>query len=279
LKSEAGGFRAFDFSFSVRMPSSALARWLDHVLSALASGSDAEHRYELDAAGRLCLDGDPLVTGSTIRHGVEQLLWHINQRAVASLPANAVLHAAAVSRNGIGVILPAPMESGKTTLATALVLAGFGYLTDEAVSFDVDSLDVLPFPKPLSIDRGAWRLFPELEPRLDRAITGAVPDQWQVAPDDIRPGATAASCHPSILVFPRRDHERPTSLVPIGRGMAVRLLAQNCFRFRDEGRRLLPVLADVARHCECYVLDVDDVDTAVELVTKVTDAAVASVSR
>ena len=56
------------------------------------------------------------------------------------------------------------MESGKTTLTTGLVRAGFCYLTDEAVSFDWETGVIEPFPKPLSIDPGSWFLFPELEP-------------------------------------------------------------------------------------------------------------------
>ena len=44
------------------------------------------------------------------------------------------------------------MESGKTTLTAGLVRAGFDYLSDEAVAFDWDTLDIVPYAKPLSID-------------------------------------------------------------------------------------------------------------------------------
>src|SRR5262249_58546343 len=79
--------------------------------------------------------------------------------------ANALgIHAGGVALDGTAVALPAAMESGKSTLTAGLVRAGYAYLTDEAVMLDWETSAVIPFPKPISLDPGSWRLFPELAP-------------------------------------------------------------------------------------------------------------------
>ena len=84
-------------------------------------------------------------------------------RLVASTWTGAVCHAGAVAHEGNGVLFPADPESGKTTLTCGLVRAGFSYLSDEAVAFRPGTSVIEPYPKPLSLDRGSWFLFPDLE--------------------------------------------------------------------------------------------------------------------
>ena len=148
-------------------------------------------------------------------------------------------------RNGIGVALPASMESGKSTLTTGLVRAGFSYLTDEAVLLDWETGDVIPFPKPISLDTGSWALFPDLEPHGDLP-DGYKRTQWQVAPTGIRPDAMGAPCRIRYFVFPKYTHGATTRLTPLARGEATVELAKNTFRFNERARRSLDALADAA---------------------------------
>ncbi|QNE35332.1 ATP-binding protein [Leifsonia shinshuensis] len=64
-----------------------------------------------------------------------------------------MLHAgAAVGPDGRAILLVGPSGAGKTTAITRLAGA-HGYLTDETAFVDADGI-VLPYPKPLSVDRG-----------------------------------------------------------------------------------------------------------------------------
>src|SRR5205823_11329447 len=82
---------------------------------------------------------------------VDWLLWDVSARAISRAREFLAIHAGAVSWNGTGVILPAPQDSGKTTLSAALIGAGFSYLCDEAALIDARTGQVHPFPRPLSM--------------------------------------------------------------------------------------------------------------------------------
>jgi hypothetical protein len=172
----------------------------------------------------------------------------------------------------VGVVLPADMEAGKTTLTCGLVRAGFEYLSDEAAVFDWDTGELRAYPKPLSIDPGAWPLFPDLEPHAGFTDDAYKRQQWQVAPEAVRPGAarpvTAPRCAVSAVVFPRYEAGAATRLEPLRRAEGLWDLVQQTFRFDELGRRALEPLAEVVRGAECYRLTMGELDRAVELVSE-----------
>ena len=129
--------------------------------------------------------GSGRLEASDTRRLVASLVQWLNQQAVD--PEYAVMsHAGGVERNGVACVLPADPESGKTTLTTGLVRAGYSYLTDEAISFDWETGEIEPYPKPLSIDPGSQFLFPELAPPSPPGAEGESDGQWQVPPSSIR---------------------------------------------------------------------------------------------
>lgn len=230
-----------------------------------ATGDDG---YDLDVGDEhLSTHVDPSVLVTTLVHDV-------NRRAIDATGLLAA-HAGGVVGTEGAVVLPAHMEAGKTTLTAGLVRAGYGYLSDEAVAFDFDTLDIAAYAKPLSLDPGSWHLFPELEPQspFDRDDAhGTAPEQWQVAPDAIRPGAAVASARARYVVFPHYEAGVATTLVPVSRGEGVVELAKNTFHFRRHGRRGLDALARLVPELDCYRLAVGDLDAAVATVTELVGA-------
>ena len=76
----------------------------------------------------------------------------LNQAAVEEVDQFAV-HAAVLAGDDRVIAFPAISGGGKTTLAAAGVLAGFSYVSDEALVFD-DEGRVIPYPKPMALS--AW---------------------------------------------------------------------------------------------------------------------------
>ena len=149
----------------------AFARYVDRALAALPEAAAARHVYEIShhtPGFELTLDGTALATAPDHAEIVTELLHAVNHRAIASWDG-VVCHAGGVARGGDAFVFPAQMEWGKTTLTAGLVRFGFDYLSDEAIAFTPDTNVVEPYPKPLSLDRGAWPLFPELDPRAEWA--------------------------------------------------------------------------------------------------------------
>ena len=69
------------------------------------------------------------------------------------------MHAGVVSGPDGIVSVPGRSGLGKTTLVAALVRAGFGYVSDEALAIDRSTGDVTAFPRPLSLNSDVWPMF------------------------------------------------------------------------------------------------------------------------
>jgi hypothetical protein len=213
--------------------------------------------------------GDEVVGDAVFPWRAVSLLgWHVNNTVVdLSAGTYTLLHAAAAAREGLAVILAAPMEHGKTTTVTGLIRAGFAYLTDEAVAINADSLTIEAFHKPLTLDKGSWPLFPELRPRSDADLGSS----WWVQASAIRADAAIARAHAGLIVFPTYRAGSVTELRPIGQTSAVIRLAESTFAFTVHAPRNLATLARLVRSAPAYELAIGNLDEAVSLISRLVD--------
>ena len=275
--------RAFDalgWPFAVASDDPDLVAYVSELYAGLPDApSDAPvHRYRIvadqfdgqldgqSAAHEVVLDGDRVGTNDDASALVTTIVHDVNRHAIDT-SSWLLAHAGGVVGATGAVVLPAHQEAGKTTLTTGLVRGGFGYLTDEAVAFDWDTLEITAYAKPLSLDPGSWPLFPQLEPQGPFDGDGYKDEQWQVTPGAIRAGAVVPSAHARFVVFPRYRPGAPTQLLPIRRAEGVVELAKNTFHFREHGRRALDALARLVLSVDCYRLDVGELDAAVAAIT------------
>lgn len=241
---------------------------VEELISPYESTSAADvppRRYAVRVTGSdalsLLADDEPLAVDTNAWRILAMLQWHLNQAVVVSSADRFVLlHAAAAVRDGVTVVLAAAMEQGKTTTVAGLVRAGYRYLTDETVALVPGSLDVRAYPKPLTLDRGSWHLFPELRV----APIGPADTSWFVPATRIRGDAQAdAAGRPRLIILPayRNGAETQSRLVPPPQALLE--LAKATFRFTDHPRRNLEELANLARLTPTYALDIGDLDAAV----------------
>ena len=267
------GYHALALDFSLAIEDDALGHHLEWLLAGFPESSSPAY-YVVGASEDdpqlvvLRQDAETVLQAADADSFATTLVTWINQQAID--PEYAVMvHAGGVARGRLACVLPADPESGKTTLTTGLVRAGYSYLTDEAVSFDWATAEIEPFPKPLSIDPGSQFLFPELRPRIRSARETSA--QWQVPPASIRHDAAGGRCQAALVVFPRYDEDASTSLVPMTRAEGLIELAKNTFQFRERPRPALELLARVVRDVDCYRLHVGDLDTACAVVGELMD--------
>ncbi|MDQ1430091.1 MAG: hypothetical protein QOF40_693 [Actinomycetota bacterium] len=271
-------YRALEHGFRVSVESQPLGAYVDDLFAAFPEGdtsdpveytigiaADGADRWTLDIAG----DGESKGEVSTV---LMQLMQSLNQRAIESTDA-LVVHAGGVERDGVGLVLPAHMESGKTTLTTGLVRAGFRYLSDEAIAFDRETGWIEPYPKPFSLDPGSWSMFPELEPSVPGTAPGYDAVQWLVPPGAIRPDAVSGACRARFLVFPKYEAGVATELRGLSRAEATIELARNTFAFREQSRRSLDAVAMIVRDTEVYRMAVGDLQEAVAQLDELVGAA------
>jgi hypothetical protein len=269
-----GRFAVPGHAFAVRSTSPGVGRYLDHAWSACARPGDAGMWYSIvEGIGgpwpyTLYAGSELAVQTASPARVLAHLSWRVNQRVIHGPGDHVVVHAAAAARDGVGVLLPAGTEAGKSTLVAGLVRAGFDYLSDEAVGVEPDTLDLVPYPKPLSLDTGSWSVLPKLRPDVDEATRPYLAEQWQVPPRAIRRGVRIGSVAAGVVILPRYEAGAVTRLDPVGRAEALLDVLQQTFRLAQRGSYSLEVLARLLRRARCYRLTVGDLDVACSEVTR-----------
>jgi hypothetical protein len=182
-------------------------------------------------------------------------LWAIHGMVPRSGDDFVFLHAGAASRDGNAVLVPAPMEHGKSSLTMAMLLEGFDYLSDELGVLDLVTECAVPFPKRITLHQDSLRFFPGLEERLaDRTEVSVWLPQRYVRPEDV--GVKAGKPAPvRWLVFPTLDRQGPPRLSPLSRAEAVEYMAANCYNLYQHKDRGVRLLAEIAKGAEAFRLD------------------------
>jgi hypothetical protein len=275
----AGRYRALDYPFEVRATEPSLAEAVRELLGGLAeppqAGGNDEgaharpRRYDLVGDGEQILvlvDGTVVRTATTPAMALTFLSWHIHRQALRHSDRLVRLHASAIRVGDLVVALPAPPESGKSTLVAGLVRSGYRYVTDEAVAFDPVTREVLPLPLPITLDEGSWELFPELDDNPPADTSSMV-----VAPQLLRAEAVGRSTPAQLgaCVFHRFRPGATTTLRRAAAPEALVLLLENAFGLDDAGDVAFEAMTDVAREVPCWTLEHGGLDAAIDAIAEV----------
>ncbi|AQP45550.1 hypothetical protein [Tessaracoccus flavus] len=171
------------------------------------------------------------------------LTQHITHALIAARRGELLmLHAGAVAHQTTGRALAfvAPGGTGKSTL-TRLLAREYGYLTDETVGLDPATLEIFPYPKPIT-----WAAV-KGEPKIEHA-----PDSF---------GLQAAPPRPWLgdLVVLRRTPDREPSFTELGVLDAIERLVPESSSVTSLPRPL-HVLADVHRRAGCTLIEYGEAD-------------------
>ncbi len=266
----AGPFRALGCRFDVHVSTGPFRSVVNRTLADLSDAGPATRHYQVVAApgpaGLLAVvtrDGQPICSPSPISDALVHLVADLNLLAVGSRPDQLVLHAGAVSLGGSGLLLPGPSGAGKSTLTAALVSGGFAYLSDEAAAIDAASLEIEPYPKPLSLHRVPLGLLGH------RVRLGDGASHKQAVPSSVlRAGAVSRPVPARLLVFPAYRAGATSTLTPMSRAEAVVEVASSSFNFIEHGGAWMPLLHRLVAECWCGRLTIGDLDEATELLTQ-----------
>lgn len=155
-----------------------LARWFDHGVIAA--------RHESGLAG--CVVGDAIHVGGPVDlvdldRAFRVVVQYALIEAFASHDRHA-LHAAAIQRDGSGVVVIGGMGAGKSTLCYAAACSGWDVLTDDiAWITDADRIEVSGFPKPLNVPEDCL----VAPPAGARLLDIDARRRWKMPNDFVRP--------------------------------------------------------------------------------------------
>lgn len=162
------------------------------------------------------------------------LSWCVSTHARQYL----MVHAAAVEKNGLAAILPAPAGSGKSTLTAGLVLSGWRLLSDEHTLIDLNTGLIQPLPRPIRLKNQSIAVIRLFSPdtyinRLSHdTIKGTVAHMRPPRESVLRQHETA---RPGWIIFPKWVAGAPATLTPRSKAQTFMFLAQNAFNYRHLG--------------------------------------------
>jgi hypothetical protein len=224
----------------------------------VAPSSGATRIHIFEDAGRTWLElppdepfpfEDPWTLAEVMRY------WLV-ERAVERAATVIPVHAAALTKGGIGALFAGPSGAGKTTLAVVLAQAGWALASDDIAPIDRVTGAVHPFPKPVNVRNEDLILPPPARswppraggPRLVAADTFA----RQRAPFEA-----------DFLFFISFDPDGAPALEPVSPGRAATDLIEYV-RIGDAGT--VSALARLCRRAPAWRLGYRNSDEAVTLV-------------
>lgn len=230
------------------------------------------------------VDGEPLLEGAPLPEVEIRITRLVNDRKLDTEPHLLHLHCAAVTRGDRAVLLAARSGSGKSSLAAALVRAGWDYATDEQVAIDPTGHHLIPYPRPITLREPVWMHFPELALSRDTPGSDTQNERIEVSPNDLGRVTPAAQLTAVAIVFPTYIHpdgddeqQKPGLHAVPTAAEVVERLAACCYDLERLGHAGLATLAHLATRGAVWDLPFSDLGTAVGLVgTAWEQAAVAS---
>lgn len=198
---------------------------------------------------------------------VAMILWQLNQIALETTDY-LVLHAGCVARDGYGIVLSAPMEAGKSTLVTALVLDGFDYLSDEFAAVSLDGRQLRPYPCPITLDWGSFRLFPELAPHLPSEFRD--PARWHLRASGVRSGSYSKAVNIGAVVLPQYRARARCQFVRLEPKAALVRLIEQRLNLGDRGSFAFHLLSALVRNTPAFSLEFADLDEACAALVRAT---------
>jgi HprK-related kinase A len=203
----------------------------------------------------------------SLAHGLLAAEMGMNLQMALGQKTYLLLHAATVERDGRALIMTGESGAGKSTLAALLGERGWRLMGDEFGLLDLETGDLMPFPRAVSLKNGAIRVM-EAEvaadrfgPRLEDTPKGAI---RHMRPNDHAIRRMGEGATPTLILFPRFG---PAADVRgVGQAEVFMRLTQASTNYVSLGRRGFDALSRLVGTVPALAVDYPDTDTAIGLV-------------
>lgn len=194
-----------------------------------------------------------------------ELAGALNRWAVTSTSAYYTFHAAAVCREGRGILLPAASRHGKSTLTAALLTRGFDFLSDEVGALGASSGRLVGYPRALFLRRDVLAILGIARWDSAARVNG---DEMVLRPDELGGKRCATGAEVFLVVAPAFLPGAQTRIERMRPGPTVMaLLEASCAqpRFKVRG---IDLVIDLARRTPSFRLEYGDLETAVDAIER-----------
>ncbi len=167
------------------------------------------------------------------------------------------LHATALEKNGLGILIPGCSGRGKTTAFVSLLRSGYRCLSDDhPLLHEIHGeLELLAFEEKVDILESSLKFFPEFH----NAGKDILPDGlWKrfFYIEDFYKDGFAMSCQPRMLVFPQVVDSPKSWVEPLGKSRALEELLPETMDVFDKtiAKLEFSFLSRLVNQLDCYQL-------------------------
>jgi hypothetical protein len=165
------------------------------------------------------------------------------------------LHAGAVGRRGVGLLVVGHSGAGKSTTTLACLEAGMDYAGDDYVIVDVDEPTVHSLYSTVKLEPDNLDRFPTLAPLVANA-SSLESQKAIVRLHEHRGDRLVSSLRLRAILLPRLTGHRVSSVRPGSSAAALRVLAPTTsFHLPGYDREVVAKLAALVRKLPCYELE------------------------
>jgi len=199
--------------------------------------------------------------------------WCVSEHAHQYL----IIHAAAVEKNDQAVILPAPTDSGKSTLVAALVLSGWRLLSDELVLIDRKTGLIHPLPRPIRLKNESIPLIRAFH--ADAYFSGISRDTADGTIAYMRPPKESVRrqhepAKPGWIIFPKWIADGELEVLPRSKQQTYQSLTQNAFNYSQLGTEGFRVCSALIKQTDCYDFQYSRLEEAVAVFDRLAASSV-----
>jgi len=183
-----------------------------------------------------------------------------------------LLHAGAVEKSGLALLLPALPGSGKSTLTAALSQRGWRLLSDEFGAFDPESGAFRALLKPIALKNQSIdvmrRFAPEavFGPEFPKTRKGTVA---HLAPPREAVVRRYECARPGAVILPKWVANSPTRFEALAENVVFAALAFNAFNYSLLGAVGFQAVLRLVRQCPAWQLVYSDLDEALATIESV----------
>lgn len=201
-------------------------------------------------------------------HATVMLEWGMNWCVSTQIQSYLIIHAAVIERNGLAAILPAPPGSGKSTLCASLIHEGWRLLSDELALIDLDTLQVVPMPRPVGLKNQSIDV---VKQRYPSSVFGVVSsDTLKGSVCHIKPPQSSiemqdVSCPVGWIIFPRYQTGAASELRMKSKAQSFMEIANNSFNYSVLGSLGFDILRNIVDRASCYSFKYSQLDEAIQI--------------
>lgn len=202
-----------------------------------------------------------------LAHGLLAAEMGMNLQMALGQKQYLLLHASSVEKDGRALIMTGESGAGKSTLAALLGERGWRLLGDEFALLELESGDLLPFPRAVSLKNGAIKVMEaEVEearfgPRLKDTPKGEI---RHMRPNDEALARMDERAKPALILFPRFGESQ--AVRGVGAAETFMRFTQASTNYVTLGARGFEALNRLIAGNPALAIDYPDTDSAVGMV-------------